>query len=108
MERDILHCDMNNFFASVECRLNPELKKYPVAVCGSVEERHGIVHCEKRACKGAGSKDGGNGASAKSKCRGLLSYRRTLRNISSTAACEEDIRTVYGSYRAFRNGRMLA
>mgnify|MGYP001046859436 CR=1 FL=1 len=71
MERDILHCDMNNFFASVECRLNPELKKYPVAVCGSVEERHGI---EKRACKGAGSKDGGNGGIGKIKVQGAC-YR---------------------------------
>ena len=43
MARNILHCDMNNFYASVECMLSPELKQYPVAVCGSVEERHGIV-----------------------------------------------------------------
>lgn len=43
MTRNILHCDMNNFYASVECMLSPELKQYPVAVCGSVEERHGIV-----------------------------------------------------------------
>ena len=39
MQRVILHCDMNNFYASVECMLNPELKNKPVAVCGSVEER---------------------------------------------------------------------
>lgn len=43
--RNILHCDMNNFYASVECMLDPTLKKYPIAVCGSVEERHGIVLC---------------------------------------------------------------
>ena len=43
MQRVILHCDMNNFYASVECMMNPELKNKPVAVCGSVEERHGIV-----------------------------------------------------------------
>lgn len=41
--RNILHCDMNNFYASVECMLDPTLKKYPIAVCGSVEERHGKV-----------------------------------------------------------------
>ena len=26
-ERAILHIDMNNFYASVECMLNPELKE---------------------------------------------------------------------------------
>ena len=29
MLRSILHCDMNNFYASVECMLDPALKKYP-------------------------------------------------------------------------------
>lgn len=41
--RIVLHSDMNNFFASVECMLNPSIAGYPVAVCGSEEERHGIV-----------------------------------------------------------------
>lgn len=51
MQRVILHCDMNNFYASVECMLNPELKNKPVAVCGSVEERHGIVLAKNYAAK---------------------------------------------------------
>lgn len=34
--RSILHCDMNNFYASVECMLNPDLKGHPVAVGGFV------------------------------------------------------------------------
>ena len=44
MARNILHCDMNNFYASVECMLSPELKQYPVAVCGSVEEPVSYTH----------------------------------------------------------------
>ena len=51
MQRVILHCDMNNFYASVECMLNPELKNKPVAVCGSVEERHGIVLAKNYAAR---------------------------------------------------------
>ena len=27
--RTILHSDLNNFYASVECMLDPTLKKYP-------------------------------------------------------------------------------
>ena len=51
MQRVILHCDMNNFYASVECMLNPELKNKPVAVCGSVEERrfHGRGNLASKA-----------------------------------------------------------
>ena len=58
MSRSILHCDMNNFYASVECMLDPALKKYPVAVCGSVEERHGIVLAKNYAAKAFGIKTG--------------------------------------------------
>ena len=42
-DRVILHSDMNAFYASVEMMLNPALKGNPIAVCGSTEERHGIV-----------------------------------------------------------------
>ncbi len=63
MQRVILHCDMNNFYASVECMLNPELKNKPVAVCGSVEERHGIVLAKNYAAKAFGVSTGGNLAS---------------------------------------------
>ncbi|MCM1365395.1 MAG: DNA polymerase IV [Faecalibacterium sp.] len=50
-ERVILHCDLNNFFASVEMFLNPELANVPIAVCGSVEERHGIVLAKNEKAK---------------------------------------------------------
>lgn len=41
--RRILHCDLNNFFASVEQVRNPELKNVPMAVCGDPNKRHGII-----------------------------------------------------------------
>ena len=43
MDKVILHCDLNNFYASVETLLNPELRGKPVAVCGDPKKRHGIV-----------------------------------------------------------------
>ena len=39
----ILHSDLNCFYASVEMNENPALKGKAVAVCGSTEDRHGIV-----------------------------------------------------------------
>lgn len=72
MERVILHSDMNNFYASVECMLNPELKAYPIAVCGDVEERHGIVLAKNYKAKAKGVSTGEAIWQAKQKCPGLL------------------------------------
>lgn len=72
MPRNILHCDMNNFYASVECMLDPALKKYPVAVCGSVEERHGIVLAKNYKAKAFNVKTGDAVWQAKQKCRNLV------------------------------------
>ena len=41
--RTILHSDLNNFYASVECLKNPEIKDKPVVVVGNKEDRQGIV-----------------------------------------------------------------
>ncbi|MBQ3066274.1 MAG: DNA polymerase IV [Clostridia bacterium] len=43
MDPTILHVDMNNFFATVSCLSHPELKRLPVAICGDIEKRHGII-----------------------------------------------------------------
>ena len=55
-DRVILHCDLNNFYASVELLTKPELKDKPVAVCGSVERRHGIVLAKNYVAKRFGIK----------------------------------------------------
>lgn len=63
---------MNNFYASVECMLNPSLKGYPVAVCGSVEERHGIVLAKNYPAKAYGVATGEAVWQAKEKCSDLI------------------------------------
>lgn len=72
MLRSILHCDMNNFYASVECMLDPSLKQYPIAVCGSVEERHGIVLAENYKAKAFDVKTGDAVWQVKQKCKDLV------------------------------------
>jgi DNA polymerase-4 len=72
MSKTILHCDMNNFYASVECMLDMSLRGKPVAVCGSVEERHGIVLAKNYPAKAFGVKTGEAVWQAKEKCRDLI------------------------------------
>ena len=43
LDRVILHCDVNNFYASVECASKKELKGKPVAVSGNPKTRTGII-----------------------------------------------------------------
>lgn len=71
-ERTILHVDANNFYASVECMLHPELRGYPIAVCGDVEERHGIVLAKNYAAKAYGVSTGEAIWQAKQKCKDLI------------------------------------
>lgn len=58
MEKAILHSDLNCFYASVETMLNPALRDKAVAVCGSTEDRHGIVLAKSELAKRAGVKTG--------------------------------------------------
>lgn len=71
-ERLILHCDLNNFFASVECLDHPEWKDVPMAVCGSVEERHGIVLAKNEKAKKFGVKTAEAVWQAQIKCPELV------------------------------------
>lgn len=56
--RVILHSDLNNFYASCECLLRPELKGLPVVVCGKIKDRHGVVLAKNMLAKNAGIKTG--------------------------------------------------
>ncbi|MBO5051482.1 MAG: DNA polymerase IV [Clostridia bacterium] len=71
-DRIILHCDCNSFFASVETVLNPAYAGVPMAVCGSQEERHGIVLAKNELAKKYGIETAETVWSAKQKCPGLV------------------------------------
>lgn len=71
-QRVILHSDMNSFYASVEAMLDPTLKGKAVAVCGSTEDRHGIVLAKSELAKKAGVKTGMVSWEARQKCPDLI------------------------------------
>ena len=72
MDRSILHCDMNNFYASVERLYNSDLAGKPAAVCGDRELRHGIVLAKSEEAKRCGVKTGEAIWQAQAKCPELV------------------------------------
>lgn len=68
----ILHSDLNCFYASVEINEHPELRGKCVAVCGSVENRHGIVLTKSYEAKKYGVKTGEANWQAMEKCPHLI------------------------------------
>jgi DNA polymerase-4 len=58
MERSILHADLNSFYASVECLMNPSFRGKPVAVGGDPESRHGIILTKNQIAKPYGIRVG--------------------------------------------------
>ncbi len=75
--RTVLHCDADSFFASCETMLHPEYASVPMAVCGSVEDRHGIVLAKNALAKKYKIKTGEAVWQAKQKCPSLLTVRPT-------------------------------
>lgn len=72
--RVVLHVDLNNFFASVECANSNDksLYKKPVAVCGDAGLRHGIILAKNETAKLYGVKTADTINEAKKKCPSLV------------------------------------
>ena len=81
--RVVIHCDMNNYFAAVEEKYDPSLKKIPFAVCGNPEMRHSIVMSKNSLAKSAGVITGLSFKQAKQVCPNLgyvrADYHKYLR-----------------------------
>ena len=95
MERVILHCDCNSFFASVETALNPKCRDVPMAVCGSTEDRHGIVLAKNEQAKKFGIQTAETVYSAKKKCPGLVIAEPHYREY---AEYSRRVNAIYASY----------
>lgn len=125
MERTILHCDLNNFYASAECTKNPELKGKPLAVGGNEKDRHGIILAKSTEARKFGIKTGDKISEACHKCKNLvvlnpdydfyLTLSRKVRAIYSEYTdmiepfgIDEAWLDVTGSIRIFGSGEMIA
>ncbi|MDF2572878.1 MAG: polymerase, partial [Sporomusa sp.] len=125
MSRTILHVDLNNFYASVECLYRPELRDKPLVVCGDAEARHGIVLAKNQPAKQLGIKTGDVIWEAKLKCPGLITvpadFRKYLRFSRSARAIYADYTDqieafgidecwldVTGSLKLFGSGPVIA
>ena len=125
MDRVILHCDMNSFFASVELLDHPELKDVPVAVSGDPESRHGIILAKNDPAKKYGVKTAETIWQAMRKCPGLVllpphheKYRalsirlnqiyQEYTDMVEPFSVDESWLDVTGSQRLFGSGREIA
>lgn len=70
--RCILHCDMNNCYASIERMMHPELKGKAMVVGGNEEHRHGIVLAKSPEAKAKGIRTGEVLWEARAKCPELI------------------------------------
>lgn len=85
MDRTILHCDLNCFFASVELLDHPELRHLPVAVCGDPTSRHGIILAKNEPAKAFGVQTAETIWQARRKCPELVllpPHHRLYRDLS--------------------------
>lgn len=124
--RTILHSDLNNFYASVECLRNPAIRSKPVVVVASKEDRHGIVLAKNMLAKRAGVKTGDVYWEAKLKCGESLveiqadfeTYLQVSKAVRAIYADYTDRIEAYGidecwldvtaSLKAFGSGREIA
>lgn len=94
-DRVIFHSDLNNFYASVECLLNPSLKNYAVAVAGNPEKRTGIILAKNYLAKIFGVKTGEAIWEAKQKCPTLITVAPHFEKYNEIS---EKVREIYYQY----------
>lgn len=95
MERVILHCDMNNYFASVEEKFNSALRNIPFAVCGDPEMRHSIVMSKNEHAKKAGVLTGLSFRQAKEICPSLQYVKADFQKYLKEAKLAREIYKKY-------------
>jgi len=93
--RTVLHCDLNNFYASVECLVNPEIRNKAVVVVGDMEARHGVVLAKNQIAKNAGIKTGMVVWEAREKVGELITVKA---NFKLYIKYSRKVREIYARY----------
>lgn len=93
-EKYILY-DMNYFYAQVEIRDNPKLKRKPVAVGGEPNERGGIITTCNYIAREFGIHAGMPSLEAKDLCRSLIIVRPNMRKY---ALIQKQIKSIVEKY----------
>jgi len=100
MDRHIVLSDLNACYASIEIARRPELRGKPVAVCGSVEERHGIILAKSDLAKKAGIKTGMVRWQAMRLCPNLITVPP---NMDLYVRVTDRVREIYSDYSNLRD-----
>ncbi|MCL2662550.1 MAG: DNA polymerase IV [Oscillospiraceae bacterium] len=100
MDRQIVLSDLNACYASIEIARDPNLRGKPVAVCGSVEERHGIILAKSDLAKQAGIKTGMVRWQAMLLCPNLITVPP---NIELYRRVTNRVREIYSDYSNLRD-----
>lgn len=125
MDRVILHCDCNNFFASVESIDHPEYRSVPMAVAGDPSKRHGIILAKNEKAKAMGVQTAETIWQAQRKCPNLLllpphhkkyeevserinAIYRNYTDLVEPFSIDESWLDVTGSQRLFGDGKAIA
>lgn len=125
MDRVILHCDCNNFFASVESIDHPEYRSVPMAVAGDPSKRHGIILAKNEKAKAMGVQTAETIWQAQQKCPNLLlipphhekyeevsnrinAIYRNYTDLVEPFSIDESWLDVTGSQRLFGDGKTIA
>ena len=95
MDRVILHCDLNSFFASASALGRDDLDGKPFAVCGDVSRRHGIILAKNQAAKRMGVKTAQALWEARSVCPELITISP---DYDLYIALSEAVRAIYDRY----------
>lgn len=93
--RTILHSDLNNFYASVECKRNPLWKDHPLCVCGDPRDRHSVVLAKNYIAKNMGVKTGMVLWQARQICPNIICV---IANFDEYLAFSRQVRAIYEQY----------